>query len=191
MEQKATQQALSVGANPLVLALAKQMLGKKAYVGYCQQFVKEMGGTTRGASAIQAWNNAQNKVQGTQGIQPGDLVYFSPNSTNQGFGHTGVYEGDNKYISATNSGVLRNDLNAWQTATGQKLLGYVPQSERQAQNTQSQNTQVPQAPRKLVVPQYNPVQMSAPQARPLNVPLTLPTQEPDNTTYGRITVPNL
>lgn len=189
MEQKATQQALNAGANPLVLALAQKMLGKKEYIGYCQQFVRELGGTTRGASAIQAWNSAPNKVVGTQGIQPGDLVYFSPNSTNQGFGHTGVYEGNNKYISATNSGVLRNDLNAWQTATGQKLLGYVPQGERQVQ-PQAQG-QVPPAPKRLVIPEYNPVQMSAPQAQPLSVPLTPPAEPQDNITYGRITVPNL
>lgn len=191
MEKKATEQALGAGANPMILALAKQMLGKKAYVGYCQAFVRQMGGTTQGASAIQAWNNAQNKVQGTQGMQPGDLVYFSPNQSNQGYGHTGIYSGDNRYVSATNSGILENDLNNWQTATGQKLLGYVPQGERQ----QGQKTEVPSAPPsqrqpvRLSVPNYQPVQFSAPLANPM--PTMPPQSQEDTTTYGRITVPNL
>lgn len=186
MDKKATEQALSAGANPLVLALAQKMLGKKEYIGYCQRFVRQMGGTTQGASAIQAWNNAQNKVQGTQGIQAGDLVYFSPNATNEGFGHTGIYSGDNRYISATNSGVLENDINNWQTATGQKLLGYVPQSERQSQEVTPQRQQV-QRPQ-LTVPQFTPIQVQT--AAPVAMPNPI-QQSQDTTTYGRITVPNL
>ena len=86
-----TNEALNAGAHPAVLALAQKMLGVKDYIGWCQSFVEKMGGTTSGASAIQAWQNAQNKVTGTQGMQPGDLVYFSPNQGNGQDGHTGIY----------------------------------------------------------------------------------------------------
>src|ERR1035437_8093444 len=140
------------------------MLGQKDYIGWCQAFVRSVGGTTSGASAYQAWQNAGNKVTGTQGMQPGDLVYFSPNQGNNNDGHTGVYAGNNQFISATDSGILNEDLQNWQTATGQQLLGYVPQGARNPAQNQSQvsaqnQTQQPQNQPVQQAPAYTPVQM--------------------------------
>lgn len=127
----ATTQALRAGANPRDLEIARQYLGTSKFIGYCQSFVRQVtGGKTTGASAIQAWNNAPTKIQGTQGLQAGDLVYFSPNASNRGYGHTGIYEGNGNFISATNNGIKSTGLTDWMKSTGQKLLGYVPAVER-------------------------------------------------------------
>lgn len=129
----ATIQALKSGASPRDLEIARQYMGSKNYIGYCQKFVRQVtGGRTSGASAIQAWNRAPQKVPGVQGLQEGDLVYFSPNASNKGYGHTGIYAGNGQFISATNSGIRQTGLLDWMKSTGQKLLGYVPGSERQS-----------------------------------------------------------
>jgi len=193
---QATENALVAGASPLVLALAQKMLGKKEYIGYCQRFVQKMGGTTSGGSAIQAWQNAQNKVQGTQGIQLGDLVYLSANQSNKGFGHAGVYAGNNQFVSATDKGITQNDLNKWSQSTGQKILGYVPQGERQAQEAPStqliQSKQPQQMQRQpIIVPQFNPIPLPSSQPSQLSMPNPLSPAQQDTTTYGRITVPNI
>ena len=85
--------AIAAGASPKDLEVARQYMGQAKFIGYCQSFVRQAtGGATNGASAIDAWNNAQNKVQGSvQGMQPGDLVYFTPNASNNNYGHTGIY----------------------------------------------------------------------------------------------------
>ena len=127
----ATAQALKAGANPRDLEIARQFMGNKNYTGYCQAFVRQVtGGVTQGASAIEAWNNAPTRISGTNGLQPGDLVYFSPNASNKGFGHTGIYAGNDQFISATDKGIRSAGIGEWLKATGQKLLGYVPGSER-------------------------------------------------------------
>lgn len=130
-ENVATAQALSVGADPRSLEIAKKYLGTSKFIGYCQAFVRQVtGGRTSGASAIQAWNNAPQKIQGIQGMQPGDLVYFSPNSSNKGFGHTGIYAGNGQFVSATDKGIRSAGLGEWMNYTGQRLLGYVPGNNR-------------------------------------------------------------
>lgn len=127
----ATIQAINAGASPRDLEIARQYMGSKNFIGYCQRFVRQVtGGKTTGASAIEAWNKASQKVQGAQGLQKGDLVYFSPNASNRGLGHTGIYSGNGQFISATDSGVRQTNLLDWIKSTGQKLLGYVPNSQR-------------------------------------------------------------
>lgn len=129
----ATVQALRAGASPRDLEIARQYMGSKNYIGYCQKFVGQItGGRTSGASAIQAWNRAPQKVPGIQGLQEGDLVYFSPNASNKGYGHTGIYAGNGQFISATNTGIKQTNLLDWMKSTGQKFLGYVPGSQRQS-----------------------------------------------------------
>jgi hypothetical protein len=178
-----TNEALNAGAHPAVLALAQKMLGQKDYIGWCQSFVEKMGGTTSGGTAYQAWQNAQNKVTGTKGMQPGDLVYFSPNQGNNNDGHTGIYAGNNQFISATDSGIMNNDLNNWQTATGQKMLGYVPQGARQPQQSTQQQ---PQKQPVQQAPAYTPVQMQAPAPQaPISTqqtPMSVSAQNPLSTT---------
>lgn len=127
----AAAQALHAGANPTTLELARKYMGQKNFIGYCQSFVRQVtGGRTTGASAIQAWTKAPQKVSGIMGIQPGDLVYFDANKSNRGYGHTGIYEGNGKFISATDNGIKSSDIFGWLKSTGQKLLGYVPGTNR-------------------------------------------------------------
>jgi hypothetical protein len=104
-----------------ILNTASQYLGTKDFNNFCEAFVEQ---------AIQAWIAQQkNSVQGTQGIQPGDTVYFAADKSNGGYGHTGIYIGNNQFISATYNGVKTANLSQWQQSTGQKLLGYVPSGQ--------------------------------------------------------------
>lgn len=96
--------------------------------GLCQAFVEHatLGHTGVFPTAIDAWNQQQNKaVPGLQNIKPGDPIYFSANQSNNNDGHTGIYLGDNKFISATNNGIKTNDIGKWVTDTGQSVLGYL------------------------------------------------------------------
>lgn len=114
------------------LQRASQYIGSQAFDDLCQEFVEQAayGSTGHYASAIDAWNKQQqNAVSGTNGIQPGDLVYFAPDQSNNYYGHAGIYTGNNQFVSATNNGVQYNDLNSWQKGTGQRLLGYIPQGQ--------------------------------------------------------------
>jgi len=132
--QEAEQQALAAGANPSTLVYAKQNLGSSDYKGYCEKFVSDAMQSSgenvqRYGSATEAWNNRPQQTDTSQ-ISPGDVVYFvaGPNTTDEAvkkWGHTGVYSGDGKFISATNAGVKEWDLGVWERLTGQKLLGYV------------------------------------------------------------------
>lgn len=122
-----TNAAIKAGANPQVLANAYDSLGRTDYIGLCERFVENTQGKSGiYPSAADAWNaqlnNASNDMNS---IQPGDEVYFAPDSSNHYQGHTGIYTGNNKMISATDNGVEQSDLNDWQNQTGQKLLGYV------------------------------------------------------------------
>ena len=96
--------------------------------GWCQKFVDDAIGTppqNRLPSADAAWQNYQatgQATQGTQGIQPGDLLYFSNN-------HVGIYSGGDKFISATEQDpkqpVKNQSIGAWHDITGDVPLGYV------------------------------------------------------------------
>lgn len=121
-----------MAGNPInaIISAAAKHLGTQNFNNFCQAFVEKVtkGKTGIYPSAITAWQQQQNKaVSGTRGMKPGDVIYFSPNASNQGYGHTGIYVGNNKFISATGKGVAEVDLSQWQQMTGQQLLGYVPQ----------------------------------------------------------------
>ena len=96
--------------------------------GLCEAYAEQQkyGKTGIYPSAIAAWNNTENRVQGTSGLQPGDQIFFAPNTSNGNFGHTGIYQGNGKFTSATYNGVQTNDLNDWQKNTGQSFLGFIP-----------------------------------------------------------------
>lgn len=135
-----TTDALSNGANPLALAMAKQQLGEKQYIGYCEAYVEHIQGSSiKYPSAIGAWNTQAQQgkaVAGLNGVQPGDAIYFSPNAGNGGYGHTGVYSGTDSqgqpsFISATDSGIQQVPINSWEQYTGQQALGYIPQGGAQ------------------------------------------------------------
>lgn len=109
---------------------AEQDIGDGTYSGYCESFVEQMTGSGQmGGSAIEAWNNnaqAGRAVSGTDGIQPGDPIYFSANQGNGGYGHVGIYMGNNQFISATYNGTQVENLDDWTKSTGQQILGYLP-----------------------------------------------------------------
>lgn len=103
------------------------------YNGYCQQFVDDVIGTppqNRAPSASAAWNNYSQTgqgIQGTKGMQPGDIIYFNdPNDPN---GHVGIFSGGDKFISATqenpNKPVQNHTIKGWTDLTGDSILGYV------------------------------------------------------------------
>lgn len=99
-----------------------------AQSGWCQKFVDDAIGTPqqdRLPSADAAWQNYQatgQAVQGTKGIQPGDILYFSNN-------HVGIYSGGDKFVSATEQDpqnpVKTQSIKAWNDITGDVPLGYV------------------------------------------------------------------
>ena len=186
---QATNQAVQAGAQPLVLQLASKLLGKNEYLGYCQAFVERMtGNQQRSPTAISAWDNAQNKVQGTQGMQPGDLVYFSPNASNQNYGHTGIISGNNEMISATNSGVKKSNIIDWLKQTGQNLLGYIPQGDRKNQQ-ESQLSKKSQQLQQKVYAKYNPIPLPTVNSQTPTMSSISQMQNP--TQMGRISMPNI
>jgi hypothetical protein len=108
--------------------------GDQSYNGWCQAFVEQVTGVKPqgdSSSAVNAWNSfAKNgqAVPSTQGMKAGDLVYFSPNASNNNDGHVGIYQGNGKFVSATDNGVNVQDMTDWQKKTGQQVLGYIPQN---------------------------------------------------------------
>jgi hypothetical protein len=109
------------------------LIGNQAYDDLCEKFAEEAvyGHSNMYANAITAWmQQANHGVIGPSlsGIQPGDLVYFSPNEGNGYNGHAGIYQGNGQFLSATDNGVQLNDIGRWAKSTGQQILGYVPTS---------------------------------------------------------------
>lgn len=115
--------AVKAGADPEVVAKARASMDDASYNGWCQKFVSDVAGTPRAPTAIAAWQQAKNKVQGFDGMQPGDLVYFDTTNTPGGAGHTAIYSGNGKMISG---GWGERDINEWSQSMGQRPLGYVP-----------------------------------------------------------------
>ncbi len=112
----------------------QRLIGSQAYDDLCQKFAEEAvyGKSGLFPNAITAWTNqSKQQVSGLSGIQPGDLVYFSPNQGNGMNGHVGIYKGNNQFVSATDNGVRVNDLGQWAKSTGQQILGYIPTSNPQ------------------------------------------------------------
>lgn len=126
---EASKSAIQSGANPEIVAAAKDYLGNKDFIGWCEKLVRmATGRAERFSSAIKAWQGQQDKaIKGVEGIKPGDAIYFTANKSNKGYGHTGIYAGDGEFISATNNGVEQRDVKDWAIRTGQRILGYVPQ----------------------------------------------------------------
>ena len=116
-----------------VVSKAKGYIGNQDYNGMCQQFVGDVtGNKTKGASAVDAWdNNLDKAVPNTQGMKAGDMVYLlgnSPDAPGQSFdfGHAGIYEGNGMFISATDNGVKEENLDKWTKDNNQTVIGYIP-----------------------------------------------------------------
>ena len=121
-----TQSAIKAWAYPSQLAWAKSHIDPVAYNNLCLQFVDDALGlpnTNRSPTAISAWQSPTNqKVQGLQGVQPGDPVFFGPTNTVPE-GHTGLYSDNGKFISGQFG---EQDINQWSQNEGQPVLGYMP-----------------------------------------------------------------
>jgi hypothetical protein len=115
---------------------AKKYVGNQdandSYAGWCQKFTDDILNTPqeqRQSSALNTFQNNPNSVNdpSLKGIQPGDLVYFDAAQSNQGDGHVGFYEGNGKFISATDNGIVDNkNINEWNQQNNQSVLGYIP-----------------------------------------------------------------
>lgn len=129
LEQTATQAALAAGADPKALAWARKKLGSQEYINLCQRFVENALGTQGNyPSAIDAWNSQQGQAQtDLRQMKPGDLIYFSANEGNQGYGHSGIYAGDGIFINPGPRGVAETPIADWLAQTGQEILGFIPQ----------------------------------------------------------------
>lgn len=124
----ATNTALLAGGNPKILDQAKRYLDDQNYIGLCERFVEKVtkGATGLFPSAIAAWQGQQDKAStDLSQLKAGDSLYFAPDQSNGGYGHTGIYEGNGNMISATNSGVKSTPLDKWVSSTGQKVLGFI------------------------------------------------------------------
>lgn len=100
------------------------------YNGLCEKYAEEQvfGHSGIHPTAADAWNSYVNNgsaYEGTEGIQPGSLIYFNPDNSNGGYGHVGVYKGNGQFESATYDGVKTLNLDDWEKGTGQKVLGWV------------------------------------------------------------------
>ncbi len=126
----AAAQAMSSGANPQVLNKAKQSLGNQDFIGLCEKFIETVTQGKSGLfpSAAAAWDSYTKTGQaqpGLNGASAGDMVYFKPDSSNQGYGHVGLLDQSGNLISATATGVRAVPLNTWIKDTGQQVLGHV------------------------------------------------------------------
>lgn len=106
---------------------AQQYIGEDVDPGYCETFAEQVTGSPQmGATAYDAFQNYTKQGQARtdyQNMQPGDLLYFAPDpSQNGGNGHVGVYAGGGQMISALYNGVTKSDINTF----GQQPIGYVP-----------------------------------------------------------------
>jgi hypothetical protein len=113
----------------------ESQIGDQTDNGKCQAWVEKetYGKTGIFPSAASAWNSYIDTGQahsGDKGVQPGDILYFGPDKSNGGFGHTGIVsnvnpDGGVNFVSATYNGVEESTLSDWQKSTGQKYLGFV------------------------------------------------------------------
>lgn len=107
----------------------------QSYAGLCESWVEDVTNSSiQGDTAYDSWKNLSGKgkgVAGLNGVQPGDLVYFSsdPNSSYGTDGHVGIYNGNGLFTSATDNGVATASINDWTKANQQQVLGYVPRKD--------------------------------------------------------------
>ncbi|WP_234032779.1 NlpC/P60 family protein [Paenibacillus faecalis] len=103
-----------------VVSIAKQYLGTKYTWGGsspstgfdCSGYVKYVYGKmgVNLPHSSQSMHNNSGKPVSKSNLKPGDLVFFITNKVSTS--HVGIYIGDNKFISATNSGVKIDSLNS-------------------------------------------------------------------------------
>jgi hypothetical protein len=102
------------------------------YAGLCLKWVDDQQGNSNRQPTAYADYQAhaqQGDVSASlKDIPIGARTYFSPNDSNGGLGHVGIYAGNGKFISATDNGIKTFAIKDWEAATGQSFLGWVPKS---------------------------------------------------------------
>ncbi len=94
------------------IAWAKSVIGSHAWDGFCETFVElAYGASYRYANAQAAFTDLHTSTNRNPDL--GALVWFVPNSGNGGFGHVGIYIGNDQFISATNNGVATYTISYW------------------------------------------------------------------------------
>ena len=119
-----------IAQTPSDVTSAQNNAGSQAYDDYCQKFVEQMttghsGIFPSASAAINHYQQEGKLVTNPIGMKPGNLIYFSPDQSNKGFGHVGILTKDNRFISATEKGVEEMPISQWQQLTGQKVAGFV------------------------------------------------------------------
>lgn len=120
------------GVMPQDVKNAEEYLGQGVDQGMCEEFTSQMTDNVKwGETSADAF---QNQLQ--QGLAVADptltnmpigaKIYWNPSSANGGNGHTAIYIGNNKMISADYDKVSINDISAWASNTGMTPSGYVP-----------------------------------------------------------------
>lgn len=142
MAQIAREAQGTIEANPELpdnITEARQHLGSTDFNGLCERFVEK---TTLGKSGVypsakDAWENYYAEGKGTTDLEkarPGDIIFFQPDVSNDGYGHTGVLSGNGSFLSATDDGVQEMSLTDWQNMTKQQIQGIVPLSAIRGSN---------------------------------------------------------
>jgi|SRR5581483_6019213 len=114
---------------------ADQQMGSQNDNGLCEAFVEQEAGLPNmGATAYDAFNNFSKRGMAQTDlskIQPGDLLYFAPSSSNGGDGHAAIYQGADQeghpiMVSALDNGVQQTDVNQFMQQNGTTILGFIP-----------------------------------------------------------------
>jgi cell wall-associated NlpC family hydrolase len=107
------------------VAWAKTQIGSRNWgTGtntYCELFVENAFGTSGRFSTAYAGYQSIG-ISGSPQI-PGQIVFFSKNSSNGGYGHVGIYIGNGQFISVTSSGVQLESLSWWSSNVA-SYVGY-------------------------------------------------------------------
>ena len=112
---------------------AQAQLGNSStWDGYCEVFIENAYGVSRGGGASGTWDTAYDAFQSLKSLgdtsssprMPGMMVYFDKDSGNENAGHVGIYMGDGWMISATDYGVEWDRISDWSRIAGPSVLGY-------------------------------------------------------------------
>ena len=94
----------------LAAAWAVQQIGSQAWNEYCERLIENAYGTSGRYPSAAAAAAGLPLYQDPSAAEPGDLVYFKADDTNNGYGHAGIYVGNGRMVSATPSGVKETSI---------------------------------------------------------------------------------
>jgi cell wall-associated NlpC family hydrolase len=89
---------------------ALSQMGSRDFYNLCQRFIENAYGTSGQYRSAAAASNALMKTADPGAADVGDLVFFRPDASNGNAGHVGIYLGNGEMVSATNSGVTRDNI---------------------------------------------------------------------------------